>query len=327
MRTGQSTCCLNPSPWCKPMPSPATHTTLDTLLDMRRHCQNLPSSLPSTQPGQQAGRQLSRLRGRGIDFDQVRQYQPGDDIRNIDWRVTARTRKVHTKVFNEERERPVFIMCEQSSRLFFGTRLRFKSVLATEAAALIAWMALAHNDRVGGMVFDSEHTQAVRPLRSRRAILQLFGLLLESNQALSADAPPDESEPLNHALRRCRDIIRPGSLLYLLCDHAAIDELNVSVLSALSGHNDLVLLPIHDPLEASLPDNPALAFIQGDQQLTLDTTSSALREAWAGQFIERQQAWQRLAGRLRCGLQPMDTTRSVVDQLLPMLASHVRRRS
>lgn len=309
------------------MPSPVTHTTLEALLDMRRHCHDLPSSLRSAQLGQQAGRQLSRLRGRGIDFDQVRQYQPGDDIRNIDWRVTARTRKVHTKVFNEERERPVFIMCEQSTRLFFGTRLRFKSVLVTEAAALIAWMALAHNDRVGGMVFDSEHSHAVRPLRSRRAILQLFGLLLESNQALAAQADSATGEPLNHALRRCREIIRPGSLLYLLCDHAAIDELNVSLLSALSGHNDLVLLPIHDPLEASLPNSPALEFIQGDQQLTLNTTSSALREAWAGQFLARQQAWQRLAGRLRCGLQSMDTTRSVVDQLQPMLATHARRRS
>lgn len=309
------------------MSRPVIHATLEALLDMRRHCQDLPSSLRSVQLGQQAGRQLSRLRGRGIDFDQVRQYQPGDDIRNIDWRVTARTRKVHTKVFNEERERPVFIMCEQSPRLFFGTRLRFKSVLATEAAALIAWMALAHNDRVGGMVFDAQHAHAVRPLRSRRAILQLFGLLLESNQALSADMAPAQGEPLNHALRRCREIIRPGSLLYLLCDHAGIDELNASLLSALSGHNDLVLLPIHDPLEASLPNSPALEFVQGNQQLTLNTTSSALREAWAGQFLERQQAWQRLAGRLRCGLQPMDTTRSAVDQLQHMLASHARRRS
>lgn len=309
------------------MPSPVTHTTLEALLDMRRHCQDLPSSLRSAQLGQQAGRQLSRLRGRGIDFDQVRQYQPGDDIRNIDWRVTARTRKVHTKVFNEERERPVFIMCEQSTRLFFGTRLRFKSVLATEAAALIAWMALAHNDRVGGMVFDAQHSQVVRPLRSRQAILQLLRLLLDSNQALRADAPAAPGEPLNHALRRSRDIMRPGSLLYLLCDHAAIDDLNPALLSALSGHNDLVLLPIHDPLEASLPSSPALEFIQGDLQVTLDTTARALREAWAGQFSERQLAWQRLARRLRCGLQPMDTSRNAVDQLHPLLAFHVRRQS
>lgn len=309
------------------MHSPAAYTTLEALLDMRRHCKDLPSSLRKVPPGQQIGRQLSRLRGRGIDFDQVRQYQPGDDIRNIDWRVTARTRKAHTKVFNEERERPVFVMCEQSPRLFFGTRLCFKSVLAAEAAALIAWMALAHNDRVGGMVYEAQGCHEVRPLRSRRAILQLLSLLLKSNHALSPATSASADEPLNLALRRSREIIRPGSVLYLLCDHAAIDQVSLPLLAALGAHNDLVLLPIHDALEASLPSSPALEFMQGDRQLTLNTTSRALREAWVSQFDARQQAWQHLANRLRCGLQPLDTSHTAIAQLQHMLAIHAQRRS
>ncbi|NLY57695.1 MAG: DUF58 domain-containing protein [Gammaproteobacteria bacterium] len=307
------------------MDSPAAYTSLDALLDMRRHCRDLPSSLRRVQPTQQAGRQLSRLRGRGIDFDQVRQYQPGDDIRNIDWRVTARTRKAHTKVFNEERERPVFVLCEQSARLFFGTQGRFKSVLAAEAAALIAWMALAHNDRIGGMVFDGSNCHEVRPLRSRRAILQLLSLLLKGNHALGPANLSPESEPLNLALRRSREIIRPGSLLYLLCDHAAIDQASLPLLSALGSHNDLVLLPLYDALEANLPSNPALEFVQGEQRVTLNTTSSALREAWAAQFTARQQAWQKMASHLRCGLQPLDTSRPAVAQLQQMLVMHARR--
>ena len=309
----------------------APYTTLDALLDMRRYCHDLPSSLRLVQRGPQSGRQLSRLRGRGIDFDQVRLYQPGDDIRNIDWRVTARTRKAHTKVFNEERERPVFVLCEQSTRLFFGTQQRFKSVLAAEAAALIAWMALAHNDRIGGMVFDDDGCHQVRPRRSRRAILQLLGLLLKSNNALGphTENPPGNrsGEPLNLALRRSREIIRPGSLLYLLCDHAAIDQASLPLLTALGAHNDVVLLPLYDALEASLPSHPALEFIQGNQRLSLNTTSSALREAWAAQFLARQQAWQKLANHLRCGLQPVDTSRSAVAQLQQMLAVHARRHS
>lgn len=309
------------------MSNAAVYATLDSLLEMRRHSHELPLAGRPVHAGQQTGRQLSRLRGRGIDFDQVRLYQPGDDIRNIDWRVTARTRKAHTKIFNEERERPVFVICEQSERLFFGTQLRFKSVLAAEAGALIAWMALAHNDRVGGMVFGSRECHEIRPRRSRRAILQLLGRLLEGNHALGA--PTDESggEPLDLALRRSREVIRPGSILYLLCDHAAIDGLSQPLLVALGAHNDLVLLPIFDPLEASLPSSPALEFVQGQQRLTLNTTASALREAWAGQFLARQQSWQRLANRLRCGLQPMDTSRNAVDQLRPLLSEHARRRS
>lgn len=309
------------------MDAPAAYTSLEALLDMRRHCQDLPATRRQAMLGRLAGRQHSRLRGRGIDFDQVRQYQPGDDIRNIDWRVTARTRKVHTKVFNEERERPVFIICEQSARLFFGTRPRFKSVLAAEAAALTAWMALAHNDRVGGMVFGAGGFHEVRPRRSRRAILQLLGQLLEANLRLSPETAAVPDEPLNLALRRSREIIRPGSLLYLLCDHSAIDQISLPLITALAGHNDLVLLPVHDPLEASLPSSPALEFAQGEQRLTLNTTSTALREAWAAQFLARQQNWQKLASRLRASLHPLDTSRSAVDQLQHLLLQHTRRRN
>ena len=308
------------------MSDAAVHVTLDSLLEARRHCRELPLSVRPLHSGRQAGQQLSRLRGRGIDFDQVRLYQPGDDIRNIDWRVTARTRKAHTKVFNEERERPVFVICEQSSRLFFGTQRCFKSVLAAEACALIAWMALAHNDRIGGMVFDAAQCHEVRPRRSRRAILQLFSQVLKANQALQPGAVPPDSEPLNLALRHSREVIRPGSILYLICDHAAIDGLRQPLLNALGAHNDLVLLPIFDPLEASLPSSPGLEFVQEHQRLTLNTTNASLREAWAAQFLTRQQGWQRLASRLRCGLLPLETSRPPIDQLQQLLSMHARRR-
>lgn len=309
------------------MSDSTVYVTLDALLEARRHCRELPLSGKPKHSGRQTGRQFSRLRGRGIDFDQVRLYQPGDDIRNIDWRVTARTRKAHTKVFNEERERPIFVLCEQSSRMFFGTQLCFKSVLAAEACALIAWMALAHNDRIGGMVFDAEQCHEIRPRRSRQAILQLLNRLLSGNHALQPGTDSGTpGEPLNLALRRSREVIRPGSILYLLCDHAAIDNLSQPLLNALGAHNDVVLLPIFDPLEASLPSSPALEFVQNQHRLTLNTTDTALREAWAAQFLTRQQGWQQLASRLRCGLQPLDTSRTPIEQLRQLLSTHARRR-
>lgn len=296
--------------------------TLDTLLGARQHCQQLPLFSRPMRTSRQAGRQYSRLRGRGVDFDQVRAYQPGDDIRNIDWRVTARSQKVHTKVFNEERERPVFIICEQSSRLCFGSQRYFKSALAAEASALIAWTALSHNDRVGGMVFAPGTCHEVRPRRNRGAILQLFRLLLEANAALdpSRESPaPDMNEPLNLALRHSREIIRPGSILYLLCDHAAIDLMQQSLLIPLAAHNDLILLPVHDPLDANLPRHGSLAFTQGGETLYIDTTDDSVRAAYHSQFVARQQAWQRLASRLRCTLNALDTTQPPVEQLRSML--------
>ncbi|QJD58597.1 DUF58 domain-containing protein [Pseudomonas sp. gcc21] len=302
--------------------------TLQSLLDARRHCQALPLFSRPMRTSRQTGRQYSRLRGRGMDFDQVRAYQPGDDIRTIDWRVTARTQKVHTKVFNEERERPVFIICEQSSRLYLGSRHCLKSVLGADACALIAWTALSHNDRVGGMVFTADACHEVRPRRSRQAILQLFRLLLQANQRIPETLEMHSeatAEPLDMALRHSREIIRPGSILYLLCDHSAIDTMNQSLLAPLAAHNDIVLLPLFDPLDADLPKAGILDFIQGQQRFSLDTENAAVRSAWQQQFIDQQHAWQRLARRLRCGLSMLDSSLSAVDQLSVMLGSHAGR--
>lgn len=306
---------------------PAVYTSLEALLGTRRHCHELPLFSRPVRSGRQSGQQSSRLRGRGVDFDQVRAYQPGDDIRNIDWRVTARTQKVHTKVFNEERERPVFVIGEQSPRLFFGSQQCFKSVLAAETCALIAWTALSHHDRVGGMVYSPGVCHEVRPRRDRKALLQLLQLLLKANHALQAGQqaePEDESEALNLALRHSREIIRPGSILYIICDHAAIDGLNQSLLVPLAGHNDLVLLPVFDPLDTSLPLFGPLDFVQGEQRLTIDTLQSGVRQTYAAQFEQQQQNWLRLARRLRCSLIPLDTRFAAHEQLHDTLTGHPR---
>lgn len=307
---------------------PAVYTSLEALLATRRHCHKLPLFSRPVRTGRQSGQQSSRLRGRGVDFDQVRAYQPGDDIRNIDWRVTARTQKVHTKVFNEERERPVFVISEQSPRLFFGSQRCFKSVLAAETSALIAWTALSHHDRVGGMVYSPGICHEVRPRRDRKALLQLLQLLLKANHELQPGQqtePEDESEPLNLALRHSREIIRPGSILYIICDHSAIDGLNQSLLVPLAGHNDLVLLPIFDPLDTSLPLFGPLDFVQGDQRVTLNTLQPGVRDAYAAQFQQQQQNWLRLARRLRCSLIPLDTRFAAHEQLHDTLTGHPRR--
>lgn len=303
------------------------HISLEDLLGSRQHCQKLPLFRGPVRASRQLGQQYTRLRGRGVDFDQVRSYQPGDDIRSIDWRVTARSGKVHTKVFNEERERPVFIMCEQSDRMFFGSQTCMKSVLAADAASLIAWTALAHNDRVGGVVFGAE-CHEVRPQRNRRAILRLFSLLKEANNALQpAGTSINEmpSEPLNLALRHSREVVKPGSILYLLCDHSAIDQLNQTLLINLAVHNDLVLLPVYDILESRLPASKALEFMQADERLTLNTSDTSLQLAYADQFEAQQQAWLRLSRRFSCSLFSLNTGSSAVDQLREMLSSHKHR--
>lgn len=293
---------------------PGIRISLAELIEMRHRVREV--QLFSS-PGRRSpliGLHHSKLRGRGVDFDQVRVYQAGDDVRTIDWRVTARTQEPHTKLFHEERERPIFIMVEQSRRLFFGSGVMFKSVLAAQAAALIGWAALAHNDRVGGLVFgDNEHYE-IKPRRSKQSLLQLLNRLVRVNQSLHTEAAADR-DSFGVALRRAREVLRPGSLVFILCDERALSDAAEQQLTSLSRHCDLLLLPLSDPLDHALPAAGLLKFADRGAQLELDTLNPEIRQTYRAQSEARQARWTLLAKKLRVLLIPLSTQQQMVDQL------------
>ncbi|TBU74697.1 DUF58 domain-containing protein [Phytopseudomonas daroniae] len=289
-------------------------TDLKQLIDMRHRVREV--HLFST-PGQHSpliGLHHSKLRGRGVDFDQVRVYQPGDDVRTIDWRVTARTQEPHTKLFHEERERPIYILVEQSRQLFFGSGLLFKSVLAARAASLIGWAALGHNDRIGGLVFGGQDHHEIKPRRSKQSLLQLLSRLTRANQALSGEAPVYR-DSFGQALRRAREVLRPGSLVVILCDERTLSDSSEQQLVLLARHTDLLLLPVSDPLDHALPISGLLRFADGDAQLEVDTEDTDLQHSYRAQAQARQARWQRLAQKLGVPLLSLSTAFELVEQL------------
>lgn len=293
---------------------PGIRLSLAELIEVRHRVREVQLFSTPAKRSPLIGLHHSKLRGRGVDFDQVRVYQPGDDVRTIDWRVTARTQEPHTKLFHEERERPIFIMVEQSRRLFFGSSLQFKSVLAAQAASLFGWAALAHNDRIGGLVFgDSEHHE-IKPRRSKQSLLQLLNRLARANQGLHSEAQ-NGRDSFGLALRRAREVLRPGSLAIIVCDERALNEAAEQQLSLLARHTDLLLLPVSDPLDHGLPAAGLLRFTEHGAQLELDTHSPDLRSAYQHQAEQRQARWQRLAQKLRVPLLPLSTSHDLVEQL------------
>ena len=200
-----------------------------------------------------AGARLSKLRGRGIDFAEVRLYQPGDDVRSIDWRVTARKNKPHTKVFREERERPALVVVDQTQSMFFGSRQRLKSVAAAELAALAAWQALAGGDRVGGMVIGNDQTSAHRPQRSQRTVARLLADLAERNQALARGAKPSSEAHFRDGLQRVRRLAHTNSRIVLISDFLTAPEAWQEALSLLARHNQVTAVRVWDLLERELP--------------------------------------------------------------------------
>jgi uncharacterized protein (DUF58 family) len=242
-----------------------------------------------------SGGHLSRFRGRGMEFDESRGYQPGDDVRNMDWRVTARTGTAHVKLFREERERPLWLLVDLGPRMRFGTRVAFKSVVAARAAALLAWAAADRGDRVGGLVFDEHRHHELRPAARTRGVLPLLQALAAPSVTGAAGGFPDVSE----AATRLVGVVRPGSLVFLLSDFAGVREADSAWLSQLATGNEVVLTLVRDPLEGHPPPPNRYAVRDGARGGILDTTEALSRERYRRHFADHHAMLARLARRHR----------------------------
>lgn len=268
-----------------------------------------------------SGLHLSKMRGRGIDFEEFRPYQAGDDIRTIDWRVTARIGKPFTKVFREERERPVLVAIDQSSSMFFGSKTAFKSVVAAQAAAIFAWLAIDNGDRVGGLVYGDNEFALVRPKRSRRSALHLLNQIQQYNTQLAVNAtqtqtgPPPESGDLATALGRIRRITKPGSTLYIISDFSTLNEAGFQYLSQISRHNNVVCCFVYDPLEENLPLPGYYSITDGREKGTLNTYSKQVRDSYSNVFQQRLDALQGELNKLQIPLLTLRTDEAVVERI------------
>ena len=200
-----------------------------------------------------AGAYLAKTKGRGMEFDEARHYQAGDDIRAIDWRVTARTGKTHTKLYREEKERPVFVLTDLSSSMQFGTQFLFKSVQAAHLSALIAWSARKRGDRIGGLVFNQYQHLECKPFTRQKAVLSLLNSMIKMQQGSQISRQGQEQISLANACARLRRLAHPGSLVFILSDFSQLGELAVQHIAQLSKHCEVIAHPISDPFEHQLP--------------------------------------------------------------------------
>lgn len=207
-----------------------------------------------------AGSYLTKHKGRGMEFDEARHYQPGDDIRAIDWRVTARTGKTHTKIYREERERPVFLFCDFSPSMMFGTRLLTKSMQVAHICSLISWSAAAHGDKVGALLFNQSQHKEVKPLARKRAVLHICHELMDLHATSHAQVASKEADTqaFADACARLRRLARPGSLVYLLSDFQHLGSAAQQHLSQLSRHCEVRAIIVDDPIEHTLPQTRSI---------------------------------------------------------------------
>jgi len=312
------------------MPHPERHdleglTTPDrqALYALAREARRLPSWTRSVRAAE-GGTYLSALRGRGMEYDESRPYQAGDDVRHLDWRVMARRGEAHTKVFREERERPVMVCVDDRAPMHFATRGRFKRVVAAEAAAILAWKAFYAGDRIGAMVFsDSEHHE-LPARRGKSAVTAVISRLCTPARRASIGEAELETS-LNAALDRMRRMLAPGTLVFVFSDFRGLNDTAVGELVRIRRHCDVVLGELFDPLERALPETRARLTVVNDLgEATLPTTDTGARARFKARADRHAQAIDALARRLGSPTLTLPTTGDALAEIRRLLAGRRR---
>jgi uncharacterized protein (DUF58 family) len=298
------------------------HTSLDELIRLQFEARDF--SLLPRQPVDSllSGRHASRLRGRGLTFEELRRYRPGDDIRSIDWRATARLQAAHVRVYSEERDRPVLLVVDQRTTMFFGSERTTKANVAAEAAAMAAWRTIDRGDRVGAVVFDDEECVQIKPQRSRSNVLRICHELVRMNQRLSADHRSDHpGGRLNEALRHAVNVAKHDHLVILITDYDGDDEQTRELTTRLAAHNDVLAVMVYDPLGAQLPSKGGLEATDGRQRFSVPK-DARFQEQFAMEFRARcEQIRDRLRA-IRIPVLPLCTHEPVPEQVMAALGSH-----
>lgn len=290
-------------------------------------------SFTPNQPANSAlsGKNASKLRGRGLNFEELRHYRPGDDIRSMDWKVTQRTGKPHIKVFTEERERNVFLAIDQRMTMFFGSSNKMKSVIAAELTALIAWQISDSGDRVGAVIYNDQQTKVIPAKRGRQHVVNILAEVLKKNHQLSinntANLQGDDSESYNKMLATLNKVSGNNALIILLGDGHGFNPKSIDFIKQLRQHNEVIACHIYDPLEHKLPKMSQMIVSDGVQQIQFSSEKKHIQQSYQDEIARQLESYVNAAKKYRIPLIEIDTIAPVEQQLRKALGYKARGKS
>lgn len=300
---------------------PRIHTDFAHLRKLAARAQGI-SFLPA-QPSTSIlnGQHASRIKGRGLNFEELRHYSIGDDVRTIDWKVTARTGEPYIRVYTEERDHSVILIVDQRMTMFFGSQHNMKSVTAAETAALAAQAVLAKGDRVGGIIFNDTEMTELRPKSGVKAFSLFLSQLANANCALNAKGPSQDSISLNRPLRAATRLAKTNGQVLIFSDFDGLNEETFKLLRTLSQKNDVVLFNISDPLSKELPENFELVVTDGEIQGILDTKETAIRKKLIDFSTGRLSRLVAFSSKFGIPLLPLSCSQDTLPQVFKLLGN------
>ena len=279
------------------------------LLALRHYASNIKLFNRQKTTLSQSGNNLSTARGCGMDFDEVRRYEIGDDIRLIHWSLTARLGKTYTKIYREERERAIYLLVDQGVSMHFGTQVCFKNVLAAKIAAIFGWSALNQQEQIGGMTFDDDYAKFIKPSRNRKSLLGLFSLLTENNKIKQQEGG------LNNVLKFISKQARSGSIVIIISDYSGINQDTETLLRLIKNKCEVINVLVYDKLEASLPNKGYYTFTANGMTNIGITASRNSHLLYKQIFANRTNQIKNLSDRNRIRLIKIATTDDLVNQI------------
>lgn len=296
--------------------TPEIYTSLDALRRLQFKAKGFGLSPQQPINSILAGKNISKLRGRGLNFEEMRQYHIGDDIRTMDWKVTMRTGKPHVKIYSEERERSVFLLIDQRQSMFFGSTDKMKSVIAAEIAALMAWQVIASTDRVGAVVFNDQKAVTIKPQRSQQQVLKIFAEIVEQNHQLkSGNENQNQALSLENMFEQLVRITTHDALVIFISDGYGWSDKCAQYVKSISQHNDILCCHVTDPLEHKLAQMSQMVISDGDLQVEVASQEAKLQQAFAEDVKQSINDFSVIANKYRIPLLPFNTTEETVKQL------------
>jgi len=302
--------------------NPNIHLTLNRLLELERF-----SAALNLKAGKQksnsvlSGSYASKLRGRGLDFEEARPYIMGDDIRNIDWKTTAKTGKTHTKVFTEEKEKPAFIFVDQSESMGFGSKHKTKSVVAGELAAILAHKVKKSGDRIGGMVYTGEDYDLVTPKRDTKNIIHFLQKIVLANEKIYDQKAFDFQLSLTEIMSRLHHVITHDYLVFIISDFHRYNDTVLQYINQLALHNDVVLIKVYDPMEEELPTKK-IVLSDKERQISIDGKNKNLQKDLQTDFETNYKSFKSKLGMLGTTIFKINTVDAVEDQLMELFNNY-----
>ncbi len=307
----------------RPSETEAISASLESLIKDKYRVYKLNVATDKKSARTSGGNYRSVFKGRGMDFDEVREYKEGDDVRMVDWRVTARQGKTYTKVFREERERHIYFLLDQRSTMRFGTKQAFKSVIAAHITALLAWSFKEKGDKIGGLLLSDKEMQPFFPSRLQRDLMQFLNeISLKTNEKHSLK-PIEEEISLQTACWKLRHFCKSGNIVFFISDFADLTEDTLKCLASFAKSNEVILINVFDELEGTCPPPNVYAVTNGDETISLNMRSSKVQKAYVNYFKQRYDMLKDFALKYGIHYIPVSTGMNYVD----VVAHALRRKS